>query len=55
MPHHASRVMRFGVRASKAVVTEAGVGALGGLGGVVIAGVLQVPICDCSALPSLHA
>ena len=55
VPHHASRVMRFGLRASKAVVTAAGVGALGGLGGWVIAGVLQVPICDCSALPSLRA
>ena len=43
VPQHASRATRFGARATKAVVTVAGVAALTGLGGT-----LQVPICDYS-------
>ena len=54
MPKHASRVMRFGARATKAVATVAGFGALGALGGFVIAD-LQVTVCDCPVLPSLRA
>ena len=46
--------MRFGARATKAAVTVAGVGALGAFGTVVVAGVLQVPVCDCSALRYVH-
>ena len=51
MPEHALRVMRGGAKATKAVV---GFGALGGLGGVFIADVLQVTVYDCPVLPSLR-
>ena len=54
MPKHALRVMRGGAKATKAVATVVGFGALGGLGGVFIADVLQVTVCDCPVLPSLR-
>ncbi len=56
VPQHASRVMRFSARATKAVVTVAGVGALG-LGGVVVASVLQVQyatVRHCATCLVLH-